>query len=251
MLAHVASEEGIAAVERMAGMDSAVHYHAVPACIFTFPEIATVGVCEDQARQQGISYRTGKFQFAANGKAMTMGETDGLVKVIADQDDTIIGVHIMGAHAADLILEATLMVKNRLKIDEVKGTIHPHPTLGECLQEAIADKKAKPSISAKSSLGEAKLVAQYTIRAARGTGLGACTGVYKSTPLRDSTWATPTAQLECPGAPRRFASVLNARSRHPCRSSPSHFSLSPGVAPCSIKSLRRFIHPCLKFLLIA
>ena len=80
---------------------------------------------------------------------------------------------------------------------------------------------------------------------------GACTGVYKSTPLRDSTWATPTAQLECPGAPRKFASVLNARSRHPCRSSPSHFSLSPGVAPCSIKSLRRFIHPCLKFLLIA
>lgn len=143
MLAHIASEEGITAVERMAEMDSTVHYHAVPACIFTFPEIATVGLSEDQARQQGINYRIGKFQFAANGKAMTMGETDGLVKVIADQDDTIIGVHILGAHASDLILEATLMVKNKMKLDEVKGTIHPHPTLGESLQEAIADVKGE------------------------------------------------------------------------------------------------------------
>lgn len=143
MLAHVASEEGIVAVERMAGMNSMVHYHAVPACIFTFPEIATVGLSEDQARQKGISYRTGKFQFAANGKAMTLGETDGLVKVIAAQDGTIIGVHIIGPHASDLILEATVMVKNRMKIADIKGSIHPHPTLGESLQEAIADIKGE------------------------------------------------------------------------------------------------------------
>ncbi len=143
MLAHVASEEGIVAVERMAGMDSQVHYHAVPGCIFTFPEIAAVGMSEDEARLQGIAYQVGKFQFAANGKAMTLGETDGLVKVIADQDDTIIGVHILGPHASDLILEATLMVKNRMKIEDVKGTIHPHPTLGESIQEAIADLKSE------------------------------------------------------------------------------------------------------------
>ncbi|HZK86600.1 MAG TPA: dihydrolipoyl dehydrogenase [Syntrophomonas sp.] len=143
MLAHVASEEAIVAVERMAGMNSRVAYHAVPACIFTFPEIATVGLSEDQANQQGISYRVGKFQFAANGKAMTLGETDGLVKVIADQEDTIIGVHIIGPHASDLILEATLMVKNRMQIEDVRGTIHPHPTLGECLAEAIADLKGE------------------------------------------------------------------------------------------------------------
>lgn len=143
MLAHVASEEGIVAVERMAGMTSKVHYHAVPGCIFTFPEIATVGMSEDQAKQQGIPYQVGKFQFAANGKAMTLGETDGLVKVIADQEDTIIGVHIMGPHASDLILEATLMVKNRMKIEDVKGTIHPHPTLGETLAEAIEDIKGE------------------------------------------------------------------------------------------------------------
>lgn len=143
MLAHVASEEAVVAVERMTGMDSHVAYHAVPACIFTFPEIATVGMSEDQAKQQGIAYQVGKFQFAANGKAMTIGETDGLVKVIADQDDTIIGVHIMGPHASDLILEATLMVKNRMRIEELKGTIHPHPTLGESLAEAIADIKGE------------------------------------------------------------------------------------------------------------
>jgi len=143
MLAHVASEEGIAAVERMAGLNSQVHYHAVPACIFTFPEIASVGMTEEQARQAGISYRTGKFQFAGNGKAVTLGETDGLVKVIADQDDTIIGVHILGPHASDLILEATTMVKSRMRIEEIKGTIHPHPTLGESLQEAIADIKGE------------------------------------------------------------------------------------------------------------
>jgi len=143
MLAHVASEEAIVAVERLAGMDSRVAYHAVPACIFTFPEIATVGMSEDQAKQQGIAYQVGKFQFAANGKAMTMGETDGLVKVIADQDDTIIGVHIMGPHASDLILEATLMVKNRMRIEDIRGTIHPHPTLGESLAEAIADIKGE------------------------------------------------------------------------------------------------------------
>ncbi|NLV20701.1 MAG: dihydrolipoyl dehydrogenase [Syntrophomonadaceae bacterium] len=143
MLAHVASEEAIAAVEGMNRMDSHVAYHAVPACIFTFPEIATVGMSEEQAKQEGIAYKIGKFQFAANGKAMTMGETDGLVKVIAAQDDTIIGVHILGPHASDLILEATLMVKNHMKVDEIRGTIHPHPTLGESLAEAIMDIKGE------------------------------------------------------------------------------------------------------------
>ncbi len=141
MLAHVASEEGIAAVEKMAGIKGEVHYNAVPACIFTFPEIAAVGMSEDEAKQKGINYRTGKFQFAANGKAMTLGESDGMVKVIADQDDVILGVHIIGPHASDLILEGTLMVKNRMKISQVLGTIHPHPTLGEALMEAILDIK--------------------------------------------------------------------------------------------------------------
>jgi dihydrolipoamide dehydrogenase len=127
----------------MSGIDSQVAYHAVPACIFTFPEIAAVGMSEEQAKQAEIAYKVGKFQFAANGKAMTMSETDGLVKVIADQEERIIGVHILGPHASDLILEATLMVKNHMLWEEIRGTIHPHPTLGESLAEAILDLKGE------------------------------------------------------------------------------------------------------------
>lgn len=140
MLAHVASEEGIVAVEKIAGVtDSRVHYHAVPSCIFTFPEIATVGLSEEEAKDKGINYKVGKFQFAANGKAMTMGETDGLVKVIADENDVVIGMHIIGPHASDLILEGITLVKNRLRVKDIKGTIHPHPTLGEAIAESILD----------------------------------------------------------------------------------------------------------------
>lgn len=139
MLAHVASAEGIAAVEKMAGLDTAVHYHAVPACVFTIPEIASVGLSEEAAKAQGVVYRTGKFQFAANGKALTMGEPDGMVKVIADADDVIIGVHIIGLHASDLIMEAALMVDARMKVSDAVNAIHPHPTLSEALMEAILD----------------------------------------------------------------------------------------------------------------
>ena len=139
MLAHVASEEGITAVEKMAGLHGQVHYNAVPSCIFTFPEIATVGMSEEECTNQGIKYRVGKFNFAANGKALTLGETDGLVKVIADEDDVIRGVHIIGPHASDLILEGTMLVKEEVKASDFVGTIHAHPTLGEAIMEAILD----------------------------------------------------------------------------------------------------------------
>jgi dihydrolipoamide dehydrogenase len=139
MLAHLASEEGIVAVENMSGHKSQVHYAAVPSCIFTFPEIATVGMSEEDCKNQGMKYRTGKFNFAANGKALALGETDGLVKVIADEDDVIRGVHIVGPHASDLILEGTILVKEGVKASDFAGTIHAHPTLGEALMEAVLD----------------------------------------------------------------------------------------------------------------
>lgn len=139
MLAHVASEEGIAAVENIAGHHGQVNYHAVPSCIFTFPEIATVGMSEEECKEKGINYRVGKFNFAANGKALTLGETDGLVKVIADDNDVIRGVHILGPHASDLILEGTILVQEGVKASDFAGTIHAHPTLGEALMEAILD----------------------------------------------------------------------------------------------------------------
>ncbi|MGE5381669.1 MAG: dihydrolipoyl dehydrogenase [Methylocystaceae bacterium] len=139
MLAHAASEEGIVAVERMQGIEAEVPYHAIPSCVFSIPEAATVGKSEEEARNLGIPYKTGKFLFAASGKAMAMGETDGLVKAIADANGVIIGVHIAGPHASDLIQEASLIVRHRLTIEQVAATVHPHPTLGEALLEAVLD----------------------------------------------------------------------------------------------------------------
>ncbi len=139
MLAHVASEEGIVTVERMTGRDNAVQYDAVPSCVFSFPEIATVGLSQEEAQIRGMVFKTGKFPFAANGKAVAMGETDGLVKVIADDQDQIVGVHIIGPHASDLVQEGSVIVRNHLAISDVANTIHPHPTLGEALLEAALD----------------------------------------------------------------------------------------------------------------
>lgn len=150
MLAHVASEEGIAAVEKIAGHKSAVAYHAVPSTIFTFPEIAAVGLTEEEAKNRGIVPLIGKFSFGANGKALTMGETDGIVKVIANQDKEIIGVHIIGPHASDLILEGTLAVSERLTLSAMRAVIHAHPTLGEALQEALLDAEGQAIHAAPS-----------------------------------------------------------------------------------------------------
>lgn len=139
MLAHVASEEGIAAVEGMAGQRNSVQYQAVPSTIFTFPEIAVVGLTEEEAKNSGVVPLVGKFPFAANGKAVTMGETDGLVKVIADQDKQIIGMHIIGPHASDLILEGALAVSQKLTLPAMRSIVHAHPTLGEAIKEAVLD----------------------------------------------------------------------------------------------------------------
>ena len=139
MLAHVASEEGRVAVERMAGIDSQMADHAIPAVIFTTPELATVGLSEEAAKQQGIDYRVGKCQFGANSKAVAMGETDGLVKVLTDSDGVIIGAHILGPHASDLIAIASLAVKERLTAASAADAIYPHPTLSEAWLEAVLD----------------------------------------------------------------------------------------------------------------
>lgn len=141
MLAHSASAEGIAAVEKIAGLGEVAkpNYAAVPACVFTLPEIASVGLSEEEAKLKGINYRVGKFQFAANGKAQTLGEAEGMVKVLADEDDVIIGMHIIGPQASDLIMEGTIAVKNRLRAAELAGVIHPHPTLSEAILEAVLD----------------------------------------------------------------------------------------------------------------
>ncbi len=140
MLAHVASEEGKACVDGIYGYDAAVDYGIVPSCIFSFPEAASVGMTEEKAKEKGVGYLTGKFVFAANGKAMTMGETEGFIKIIADKTThRILGVHIIGPHASDLISEGVLAIKNKLTIEQIGETIHAHPTLSEAFCEAVMD----------------------------------------------------------------------------------------------------------------
>ncbi|HEC97215.1 MAG TPA: dihydrolipoyl dehydrogenase [Nitrospirae bacterium] len=140
LLAHVASKEGIIAAYNACGIDKKIDYSVVPAAIFTSPEIASVGLREDQASEKGMDYITGHFQFRALGKAHAMGEISGFVKVIADKDtDRLLGVHIIGPHASDLIHEAAVAIKAGLKVRDIADTIHAHPTLSEGLMEAAED----------------------------------------------------------------------------------------------------------------
>jgi dihydrolipoamide dehydrogenase len=136
MLAHVASHQGIVAVEHLAGMPTTMDYHAVPNAIFTDPEIAAVGYNEANAKAKGIAVKVGKFPFVANGKALTLGETEGLVKVICDESGKVIGANVMGPHASDLIAELTLAVQTGVTAQELVHTIHAHPTLPEAVDEA-------------------------------------------------------------------------------------------------------------------
>jgi dihydrolipoamide dehydrogenase len=137
MLAHVASYEGVCAVENICGADRAPDYHAVPNCIYTDPEIANVGLGEREARDRGLDVKVGRFPFAASGRAMTLGQTEGTVKVVADaKDGTLLGVQMVGPRVTDVIAEATLAVQQRLKLHDLELTMHAHPTLAESLMEA-------------------------------------------------------------------------------------------------------------------
>lgn len=136
MLAHVASHHGIHAVEHIMGHHSNIKHQVVPSCVFVSPEVATVGLTEEQVEATGKPYEANKFMFAANGKALALGESEGLVKVI-ECEGRIVGVHIMGPHASDLIHEAALAINQGLGVEEIAGTIHAHPTLAEAFVEAV------------------------------------------------------------------------------------------------------------------
>lgn len=140
LLAHVASKQGIIAAQHIMGHKEKIDYITVPAAIFTSPEIASVGLREHQAAEKGIKIRTGHFQFRALGKAHAMGEITGFVKVIADEaTDKILGMHIIGPHASDLIHEGAVAIKAGLKVKNIAETIHAHPTLSEGIMEASED----------------------------------------------------------------------------------------------------------------
>ncbi len=140
LLAHKASAEGIVAAGNVMGRNTEINYSIVPAAIFTSPEIASVGLREDQAIEKNIGYRVGRFPFRALGKAHAIGEISGMVKIIADSEtDRIIGAHIMGPHASDLIAEAAVAMKAGLTALQLAETIHAHPTLAEAVMEAAED----------------------------------------------------------------------------------------------------------------
>lgn len=137
LLAHVASFQGIVAAENIQGKEVEMDYDVVPNCVFTKPEVASVGLTDDECAKEGIPVKVGKFNFIANGKAVAMGETDGMVKIIArEEDDVILGIHIIGPHAADLISEASIAIHNKLTLKDITEVIHAHPTLSEAVMEA-------------------------------------------------------------------------------------------------------------------
>ncbi len=136
MLAHLASAEGECAVRNALGHKEVMNYKAVPACIYTTPEVACVGLTEEQAKERG-EIQIGRFPFRGNGKALVLNEVEGMVKVISDKKfGEVLGVHIIGPHATDLIAEAVLGMTMEMTAEELAGAIHPHPTVSEAVMEA-------------------------------------------------------------------------------------------------------------------
>ena len=144
MLAYIAIKEGIVAAENATGMHSKIDYQVVPQCIFTLPEIASVGITEQEARGQGYEVEVGRFSFAANSMAMILGERKGLVKIVSDNKyGQILGVHIIGPHATALIMEAAIGMKLEATTEDIVEMIHPHPSLSEAMWEAAMDSSDK------------------------------------------------------------------------------------------------------------
>lgn len=140
MLAHKAMEEGIVCVERMAGIATEMNYDVIPAIVYTYPEIAMVGRTEEQLKEAGVEYKKGVCPLGANGRARTLGDTDGRVKILTDaQTDRVLGVHIIGPRAGDLIAEAAAAMEYGASSEDIARTCHAHPTLAEAVHEAAMD----------------------------------------------------------------------------------------------------------------
>jgi len=137
MLAHKAEDEGVLLAERIAGQQPHINYDAVPAVVYTAPEVASVGKTEDDLKEAGVNYRVGKFPFSANSRARATGNTDGFVKILADAEtDRLLGVHIIGEDAGTMIAEAALAIEFGASSEDLARTCHAHPTLEEAVKEA-------------------------------------------------------------------------------------------------------------------
>jgi dihydrolipoamide dehydrogenase len=145
MLAHKAEEEGVIAAEVIAGKHSHMHYKSIPGVVYTWPEIASVGLTEAQLRESGRQYKAGKFPFSANGRARSMGDTTGFVKFLADaKTDELLGAHMVGPNASELIAEVVLGFEYRASADDIGETVHAHPTLSEVTKEAALATLGRP-----------------------------------------------------------------------------------------------------------
>ena len=137
MLAHKAEEEGVAVAERIAGQHGHVNFNTIPSVIYTSPEIASVGRTEQQLKADGVAYKAGTFPFLANGRARALGDTSGMVKVLADaKTDEVLGVHIVGPMASELIAEAVMAMEFRASSEDIARICHAHPSLSEATKEA-------------------------------------------------------------------------------------------------------------------
>lgn len=137
MLAHKAEEEGIAVAERLAGQRPAIDYDAIPAVVYTWPEVASVGKTEEELKATATTYRTGKFPFTSNARARCNGDAEGFVKILADSaTDRVLGVHIIGPDASTMIAEAALAIEFGASAEDIARTSHAHPTLSEAIKEA-------------------------------------------------------------------------------------------------------------------
>ncbi|MBV9557009.1 MAG: FAD-dependent oxidoreductase, partial [Pseudolabrys sp.] len=137
MLAHKAEDEGVAVAEILVGQAGHVNYDAIPAVVYTMPEIASVGKTEEELKAAGIAYNAGKFPFTANGRAKANQQTDGFVKILADATtDKVLGVHIVGSDAGNMIAEAVLGMEFGASAEDIARTCHAHPTLPEAVKEA-------------------------------------------------------------------------------------------------------------------
>lgn len=147
MLAHKAEEEGMFVAEVMAGQKPHIDYNLIPGVVYTWPEVASVGQTEEQLKEKGIAYKTGSFPFKASGRARASMDVDGLVKVLADKNsDEILGVHMIGPRAADMIAEAVVAMEFRASAEDIARISHAHPTYTEALKEAALDASDKRAI---------------------------------------------------------------------------------------------------------
>jgi dihydrolipoamide dehydrogenase len=145
MLAHKAEDEGVAVAEIIAGQAGHVNYDVIPSVVYTSPEVASIGKTEEELKKAGIAYKAGKFPFSANGRARAMLHTDGFVKILADkQTDRVLGVHIVGFGAGEMIHEAAVLMEFGGSSEDLARTCHAHPTMSEAVKEAALATFFKP-----------------------------------------------------------------------------------------------------------